>query len=787
MSLTVGKLLALLDADPSGFDRGLDAAELRMLGFQRSVDGKLRDLKGRFASEGALAGRGFGAGVEEGGRRGLPGMRGVGGAMALALRTGLIGGLGGGAAQLVTALAPAIGAIGLIPAAALAGATALATLKIGLSGIGDALKAGMAGDTEKYNEALKGLAPAARDAVKALVGLKPQLDAVKQTVQQNLFAGLAGDIKALGGAYLPILRTELGNTATGFNEVIGSITNMARAPGFVESISLALHNVMLAITNVIGIFPGLVSGFTDIATVGSTFLPQLTAGFGDLGDKFANFIANATGSGQLASFIQGGIDALKLLGGLLMDVGRILDAVFAAMGSAGGDALGVFGTLIGVVADFLQSAQGMNALSALFGILGTVAGAMGSILAAILPMVGDLLAALLPAVAPLVDMLTGDLVPIIVQLAGTLAKALLPILSAFATALANVIPALMPIIALLGGALGAVITALAPVITVLAQVIAQILVQALQALMPVFAVLLPVIVQLVQAVLPALIPLIQLVGKLFAALMPAIAPLINLLVVLLVPILKLLTPIIQLLAIILGAVGQVLIWIITPIADFIGWLAKGLASAGMWKAIGHWFADLWHMITDAFNRGVQWVKQKWDDFVANVKAIPRKVTDALGDFGSLLLDKGKDLVRGLWNGIQSMGKWLADKIGGWVKDAVPGPIAHFLGISSPSKVAAALGRWVPIGLAQGIDSGAGQVMAAAARMAAAALPTLGVPGAGGLALPGGRSTAGQLGPITVQAFIGNEQLEPHMTRVIEGNPETVALANRAGTKRLAYT
>src|SRR5688572_6858138 len=58
-------------------------------------------------------------------------------------------------AGLVAAVGPAVGAIGVLPAAAIAAKVATGTLTIALSGLSDALKAGMAGDTEKLNEALK--------------------------------------------------------------------------------------------------------------------------------------------------------------------------------------------------------------------------------------------------------------------------------------------------------------------------------------------------------------------------------------------------------------------------------------------------------------------------------------------------------------------------------------------------------------------------------------------------------------------------------------------------------
>ncbi|MEW1638658.1 hypothetical protein AB0469_31940 [Streptomyces sp. NPDC093801] len=54
MALTIGELVARIDADDAGFARGLSRAELEMRGFQRSTDGRLRALNGRFQSVGNL-------------------------------------------------------------------------------------------------------------------------------------------------------------------------------------------------------------------------------------------------------------------------------------------------------------------------------------------------------------------------------------------------------------------------------------------------------------------------------------------------------------------------------------------------------------------------------------------------------------------------------------------------------------------------------------------------------------------------------------------------------------
>lgn len=89
-----------------------------------------------------------------------------------------------------------------------------------------------------------------------------------------------------------------------------------------------------------------------------------------------------------------------------------------------------------------------------------------------------------------------------------------------------------------------------------------------------------------------------------------------------------------------------------------------------------------------------------------VAKVPELISAIIGGIAALIGDFvniGADLVKGLWQGILSVKDWILDKISGFVDDIVGG-IKDFFGISSPSKVMAkAVGKWIPIGLAEGIE------------------------------------------------------------------------------------
>ena len=115
----------------------------------------------------------------------------------------------------------------------------------------------------------------------------------------------------------------------------------------------------------------------------------------------------------------------------------------------------------------------------------------------------------------------------------------------------------------------------------------------------------------------------------------------------------------------------------------------------------------------------------WGRFWGFLTGLPGEILRSLGDAGGMLLGWGKNIVIGLWNGIAGMGRWLWDKVTGWIKDVIPGPIARALGMASPSKVMAALGVNAAEGLAQGMLGSAGMVARASSVLADAARPNLG--------------------------------------------------------------
>ena len=88
-----------------------------------------------------------------------------------------------------------------------------------------------------------------------------------------------------------------------------------------------------------------------------------------------------------------------------------------------------------------------------------------------------------------------------------------------------------------------------------------------------------------------------------------------------------------------------------------------------------------------------------DKIINGIKSLPGKMANI-----------GKQIVRGLWNGITGMGSWLKGKISGWANTIVQGFKAGF-NIHSPSKrMAEEVGKFLPTGLVVGVKMTTGQAL-----------------------------------------------------------------------------
>ncbi|MEG1084613.1 MAG: phage tail protein, partial [Hydrogenoanaerobacterium sp.] len=127
----------------------------------------------------------------------------------------------------------------------------------------------------------------------------------------------------------------------------------------------------------------------------------------------------------------------------------------------------------------------------------------------------------------------------------------------------------------------------------------------------------------------------------------------------------------------------------------------------------------------------------------------------LGQAVGAVFDIGKNIVEGLWEGIQSLGGWIADKVSSFFGSIVDGA-KDLLGIHSPSTVFAGIGKNMGAGIGVGFEA----AMSGVEKDMMNAIPTdfdlsANVNGAVSQTAPNGKMSLGGAINLTIQNFYNN--------------------------------
>ena len=129
------------------------------------------------------------------------------------------------------------------------------------------------------------------------------------------------------------------------------------------------------------------------------------------------------------------------------------------------------------------------------------------------------------------------------------------------------------------------------------------------------------------------------------------------------------------------------------------------------------------IIAAAFNLIISFIEGLADAIDQNgprLRAALKKIVVAIVNFfkgvASDWIVIGKNIVKGIWNGIVELKDWLVNKVTGWVSGLVDGA-KDALGIKSPSRVMAGIGKYMVQGLALGIDRNGKEALTATTTLA----------------------------------------------------------------------
>jgi hypothetical protein len=171
----------------------------------------------------------------------------------------------------------------------------------------------------------------------------------------------------------------------------------------------------------------------------------------------------------------------------------------------------------------------------------------------------------------------------------------------------------------------------------------------------------------------------------------------------------------------------------------LNWLLKTIAKIKQWgtdtwnylsqqipkiiNSIGTWFSQLpgkvWNWLVNTLDKVKQWCSNLISTARTEIPKFVRTVVNFMKELPGKMLDIGKNIVHGIWDGINSAISWLHDRISDFCSGIVQGFKDH-LKIHSPSRVFAdEVGKFMALGIGQGFTEN----MKSVTSMMQTAIPT----------------------------------------------------------------
>ena len=446
---------------------------------------------------------------------------------------------------------------------------------------------------------------------------------------------------------------------------------------------------------------GVGAAMEPLQTTMTNFKANLISGVSpalqELSDAFMDVITGADGAEEgIASAVTVLVDTVSSMASdllpQLLEMGtQILGGIMQGLAQS-------TPTLMTTVSDMiLQLIQAITAFLPQFAEAAvTIAGSIVTQLTAFVPQLLQAATTLLMAIVDAVPMIVNTLVPMLPQL-----------ITAIVTALLGAVPQLLQAATTL---LMAIVNALPTIITALTAALPQILTAITNCLQASIPVLLQAAITLLMAIVDALPTIID---SLVAAIPVIITTLVdfftNNIDTILDAAIQLLMALVDAIPEILVALGnalpQIISAILNAVVDAVPKLLKKSRElfGKIMEALGELLGKLPGKMLEVRDSIVNGIRNSLGSIGSAAADIVSAIWDHIKELPGMMLDVGRDLVEGLWNGISDMVGWIGDKISGF-GDSVLGGLKDFFGIASPSKVMRdEVGKFLPAGIAIGIE------------------------------------------------------------------------------------
>lgn len=461
---------------------------------------------------------------------------------------------------------------------------------------------------------------------------------------------------------------------------------------------------------------------TSFKLMGATLLTELLPAVSEIGQGFTDLINGVDGAEETIGAGLGG-----LLDMVLTKITELLPSLVT-----------VAFTLITTLANAI--------LEALPDLVTTVVQVVNELIAGLSTALPELVTAIIEIVPEIIDALMEQL-PVFIQACVDFLSAMVQALPTVIQALVTALPQL--ITSIVNGLLAGIHTLVQGAITLLMAIV-----DAIPLILPVLITALPQIIntivtalitylpQLLEAGITLLMAIIDAIPQIITPLMEALpqiietitSTLLDNLPLLLDTAVELLMALVTAIPEIVTALGQALPQIVSTIISVIRTLLPQLANfvGQLFSRIAEWFVQVINNgrtgARDFVNTIINWVKQlpsrvwtwltnavtKVVSFGADLlekgaeagAGLFDSVVEAISGLPDEMLSIGENIVEGLWNGISAGWEWLTDSVADLANSLLESA-QEALGIASPSKAFRDMvGKWIPEGIAVGIDRNA---------------------------------------------------------------------------------
>lgn len=686
---------------------------------------------------------------------------------------------------LAGALSQLVGILAALPAAAGVAVTAIVPLIFAFHGFSDAIGAILEGDPEKINEALKKLSPSAAAVAKEFQKLTKPFGEIQKLAQESLFKPLVGTLTQLANAVLPALRTGVPLVASAFGNMfaqLGSVFTNTKTTDVLNKLFAATARIIDNLT------PNVVYLTEVLSNLFVTGLPFVERFFGVISkgiDAFATWLGEAEEGGKVTGWLE---KAWK--------VGTQLWEVFKQLSIYVGTLLGSFAdegtdTLDGIVAalqkanEYLKSTDGQetlhnlgvivhwagNAFVFLLDSVSTAWKAMNGLFAFIRG-IGPFFSSIGQWFVDLWDTIVNGVKVAWHWIQNTVVGAWNAVISFF-TSTGSSIGSFFSNLwtGIVNGIVSFVNGAIAW-LRAFPGALKQFIVDAINQTAYNIGYMIGLMIRFFTTDLPngvmaglrylrdGVTNTINNIVNFFTTTIPALATNVG----------------------IWFRDGFVAAynWVFSTGMMIIDWI-----SALPGKILGY-INRIQNLVSSGFDHAwraaYNWVVAHGAEILSWIGGLPGRIQSTISGLVGVAENIGRDMVRGIVNGLKSAGGWLVNEARDLASRAYQGA-KDALGIKSPSKEFAKLGRWSAEGFVQGLDRF--DMESAVGSSIKTPVTKLGTQsyGNGQAAAPPSVSVGGA--QIVAYLQIGDDQLHPVVVRSIQENPQTVALSAEQGATQLA--